>query len=409
MLWPVQVEEDTHRDVVKRILASETFRKAPKQRELLSFLADRSIEHPEEVIHEPEIGRRVFQRSADYNPAEDSIVRVEIRNLRKRLQEYFQTQGKHEHTLIEVPKGFYRLEFTSRANGFRNWRVALGSVLLVLLIGNAFLLWQYGSLRAAARAPDAGNRYHPILSALFSADRDTYIVLADSSWALSQDLLNRTSGLSDYVNSNSIPEDLPAVWRPLRPALERITSRQFTSLADAQILARMMQTPGVKGQRTFIRLARSMHTRDFKESNVILLGSARSNPWVELFEGPLNFRLEYETATGAPLVRNRARVADEAESYRAGSGRAHVAYAVVSLVDNLSKSGKVLMIAGTGLEATEAAGEFILNRETAERLTSELNLHREGMSRNFEILLRSSVVDGTPRKAEVIARRVHNQ
>jgi hypothetical protein len=136
------------------------------------------------------------------------------------------------------------------------------------------------------------------------------------------------------------------------------------------------------------------------------LGSVRANPWVELFEERLNFRFEYDPATGSPLFRNRSSLADEAPLYRAEYGETSKAYAVVSLVDNLSMDGKVLMIAGTGLEGSEAAGEFILDPGTAEQLIRQLGLRSGGRLRNFEILLRTAVVGGTPAKAELIAHRL---
>jgi hypothetical protein len=49
----------------------------------------------------------VFGRKADYSPGEDNIVRVEVRQLRKRLEEYFATQGKDEPVVILIPKGAY--------------------------------------------------------------------------------------------------------------------------------------------------------------------------------------------------------------------------------------------------------------------------------------------------------------
>ena len=60
-----------------------------------------------ENVREQPIGTRVFGRAPDYNLNEDNIVRVEARELRKRLETYFAGEGRNEPLLIEVPKGAY--------------------------------------------------------------------------------------------------------------------------------------------------------------------------------------------------------------------------------------------------------------------------------------------------------------
>lgn len=398
--------QDARWELIERLLDSEAFRKAPKQKELLRFLARCAIDHPDEPVHEQQIGREVYQRSRDYNPAEDSIVRVEVRNLRKRLREYFESEGRRERIVVEIPKGSYRLVFTPRPTELAYRRFIFPLTVAVALAAIAGLVWQSLALRRAGGAAAAGRPPHPILSALSATEAPIFIVLADSTWALVHDLLGRTGRLSEYVASRRVPGELPPLWQPLEPALERIASRQYTSLADARLVAHIARSAELTGRRLQVRHARNMNIRDFQEASAILLGSVRSNPWVELFEESLNFRFDYDHGTGLPLVRNRSPRPGEAPVYQAADGAVRDAYAVVSLVDNLSKKGKVLMIAGTGLEATEAAGEFILDTTTAAALVDELKLRNGQSLRNFEVLLRTSVIEGTPKRATVIAHRI---
>ena len=76
-------------DVVKRALASELFRKSPKLRDLLAYAAGHSLKAERELLSEQHIDVAVFGRNAGYNPGDDSIVRVQARNLREKLSEYF--------------------------------------------------------------------------------------------------------------------------------------------------------------------------------------------------------------------------------------------------------------------------------------------------------------------------------
>src|SRR6266404_7859223 len=87
---------DIRREVLDRTAASPTFQRCPKLRELLLHLGDRGISNHPEELREQQIGCSVFGRRPDYSPAEDNIVRVEMRQLRKRLDEHFSTAGKEE-------------------------------------------------------------------------------------------------------------------------------------------------------------------------------------------------------------------------------------------------------------------------------------------------------------------------
>jgi hypothetical protein len=59
----------------------------------------------------------VFGRPSDYNPSEDNIVRAEARELRKRLDIYFLTEGRGEPVRIRIPKGSYVPCFEPREDG----------------------------------------------------------------------------------------------------------------------------------------------------------------------------------------------------------------------------------------------------------------------------------------------------
>jgi len=60
------------------------------------------------------IGCEVFGRRHDYSSSEDNIVRVEARNLRRRLESYFAEDGASEPVVIVIPKGTYVPNFDPR-------------------------------------------------------------------------------------------------------------------------------------------------------------------------------------------------------------------------------------------------------------------------------------------------------
>ncbi len=57
----------------------------------------------------------MFGREAGYNPSDGNIVRVQARDLRKRLAAYFAEEGAEEPVVIEIPKGGYVPHFQPRS------------------------------------------------------------------------------------------------------------------------------------------------------------------------------------------------------------------------------------------------------------------------------------------------------
>ena len=66
-------------------------------------------------ITEQRIGVAVFNRSEKYDPNEDNIVRSYARKLRKRIDEYFATEGSRETLRLDIPRGGYTPHFYDHA------------------------------------------------------------------------------------------------------------------------------------------------------------------------------------------------------------------------------------------------------------------------------------------------------
>src|ERR1700761_8868383 len=114
---PVEMSEKLRSDprwqLLSRILLTEPFQKSHRLPALLCYLAEHSIQGRLEDLTEQRIGIAVFGKPAGYSPAEDSSVRVHVRQLRLRLHEYFAREGRDEPMRVDVPKGSYELVFES--------------------------------------------------------------------------------------------------------------------------------------------------------------------------------------------------------------------------------------------------------------------------------------------------------
>ena len=102
--------EEVHQQL-HRILESDVFRRSAQMERFLKLVVERSLQgHPED-LKEYVLGRDVFNRGEDYDPRADSIVRVEAQRLRRKLREYYDSQGRTDTVFIDLPAGSYVAAF----------------------------------------------------------------------------------------------------------------------------------------------------------------------------------------------------------------------------------------------------------------------------------------------------------
>ena len=94
-----------------RILKFSPFKSSPILRRFLEFIIAETFQNRELQIKEYSIAIHVLDRSRDFNPKGDSIVRIHAGRLRRALTEYYLTQGMYDPIIIQIPKGCYVPEF----------------------------------------------------------------------------------------------------------------------------------------------------------------------------------------------------------------------------------------------------------------------------------------------------------
>src|SRR6185436_1428150 len=77
-------EEEVH-----RILQSPQFRRAPKLQAFLEVICRYYLQDRVPEINEFVIATEAFGKSSGFDPSQDSLVRVQAREVRRRLHEYY--------------------------------------------------------------------------------------------------------------------------------------------------------------------------------------------------------------------------------------------------------------------------------------------------------------------------------
>jgi len=237
-------------------------------------------------------------------------------------------------------------------------------------------------------------------------DEELRIVYADTNFALWQDMSGKDLNLGDYLSHTylQIPDD----------KLREVATRRSTSPADLSISVRLATLTGEFGGRISPQSARNTDAEFFQQRNVIVIGSHRSNPWVEVFEPNLNFAVEQDLHSGAPLFRNRSPQPHEASVYaipemldaKGDEQREFTSYGLVALLRGCDGHALVVLAEGLNMQATQAAGDIVTDPQRLDTLLHAIG-HRSGTNvAPFEALIQLTSLPGGYANPEVIAFRV---
>jgi hypothetical protein len=100
-------EPDILREQAASIVRSGALGRSRSYARLLEFLVE--CAHNGRTPKELEIAMEVFGRGADFDPSQDSMVRVYAHNLRQKLEHYYATAGRNESRQLVLSRGEYRI------------------------------------------------------------------------------------------------------------------------------------------------------------------------------------------------------------------------------------------------------------------------------------------------------------
>jgi len=422
---PVDFQRDPRWQLIERILATPPFQHSTNLHGLLSCLAKHSIlardsgEGKTDALTERQIGTAVFGKAPGYSPAEDSSVRVHMRQLRLRLHEYFAQQGVQEDQRVDIPKGSYLLEFeAARPQGesaspvsprdtvappskrIRSaWReAAFGlAVAAAVVCGIGWFHSSHKTDRSAVPWP---------LDEVIQPGRQTTVVVSDANLSALRFMSPHEISLDEYLQPGFREGLVPLHQNEnVDRMLSYVAHSELTSFADAAVLTAIANTGGT-GKNIVLTSARDLDQRDLESGNYVFVGSAISNPWVSLFADKLNFQIVEEGIGGSMSFRNRNPLPGEQAEYeglaRTGSGGED--FATISLLPGSMEQGNVLILQGLRQEGTEALAALL--GDAKDRAVLERAVHKvAGNSPYFEALVRARAVAGAPVSIDIVTTR----
>jgi hypothetical protein len=435
-IWePKCLAEDRRWQLAQRVAASKSFAKSALLSKFLLYVCERALTGRTEEISEHQIGVHVFGRRQGYHPGEDNIVRNYARQLRQRLDHYFEEEGNSEELRISIPLGKYIPVFSphrlhepkttevqvagdvphSPPGAARGDDISLPSssranrtrfhALLVLPF--AVVVGFFGWLGMKHFRSSPKDPCHLLWSQVFDKDRPTLLVPSDDGIVMFQNLTGHTVHLDEYVSGQYLSVKSP--FNIDAQNLADLGAQRYTNITDLDAVLKFSQIPEAIPAHYVIRYARELHMEDLKDSNAILLGSTYSDPWVELFQKSLNFEFDYEPHPNASFIVNKHPAAGEASVYtNDATAPSHRTYAVVALVPNLNDTGWILLVEGLTMAGTQAATDILFNREEMETVINKAAAGN-GKLKPFELLIETRSFGSSSPQAKIIASRIYSK
>lgn len=96
---------------LEQLIASGEFHRSPNLEKILKYLCNQYFLGLGNQVKEYTVATEALERKEDFDPKRDSIVRVEMHRLRRRLKEHYATRGADALMRISIPDKSYIPEF----------------------------------------------------------------------------------------------------------------------------------------------------------------------------------------------------------------------------------------------------------------------------------------------------------
>jgi hypothetical protein len=412
-------------EALRRILESEQFHASTRGKQFLRFVVQYRLENHPEPLKERMIGAALFNRPLDYATGDDSVVRAQAREVRRRLEKYNTEHAHGEQLRIELPIGSYTPEFklneyqsgegnaktqlrlpanenpgsvdtldrVSIPQKDRHRRLAVG-VLAVLSCVAIVGLFFY---RSPAELP--GSSIAQFWAPALASSKPLLICLPKPVfYRPSVELYKRSAKTpgefdQEVYRMNHEPHLQPRdklTWD------EMVQYKEYgVAKGDVQATVIFSNFLGHLGKDSEVRIGDGYSYEDLRNSPAVVIG-AFSNPWTIEMTSGLHFSFVDDE--------KGLRIQEQGPSGRSWLTTHEPPYTDYGLVTRLldSSTGQfVVVVAGNDASGADAAAEMIVNQDNLEKALRDAP--RDWPQKNVQIVVSTTVKDAAAGPATVIA------
>ena len=413
--------------LVHRVAENYPLNKAPRSRVLFEYLCAHALNHPDVPLGEQQIGIEVFGREPGYSN-EDTIVRVQVSQLRRRLKEYFLAAGEGEPVTIEIPPGHYVPRFIQWEMKLmvthdevapaavaqsdvrplrprhRRWAMAV-SLVVAFAVGAGLATAWYAVHRQTAPASALQPYLKAFWSQFFANGETAEIVPPDLGALVTANITGHGIDMKDYVGRIYTDEILTPVMRSPKAQAYISGGLERGAIPTDQLglLEELWTTLTRLGYSTTTVSARGFDIRTPLSRNLILLGHSRAIPGEAPLVDTLNFQFRYDDKQRHGMIVNVAPQPGEQPAYIYGSARGP-SYAVLAFVRSANSRNNVLVMYAANMSSTWGVLDLVIKEPEMERLYQLLHVRPGDSLPSFEVLLES---EPGATGYQIIAYRTH--
>jgi hypothetical protein len=429
------------RQHLREVVNGPAFKVSRRSAEFLTYIVERSLRGESEELRERTLGIEIFGRPADYDTGEDAIVRVTASDVRKRLLQHYGS-APEGRLRIELPPGSYVPEFrripsavesapTSPATGneavaqtgpkplvtapldvpetkvVSSSRKAPRLVWIATIAAIVCTMAVFWLLRERFSA--AANPTNFLSRAFPGTFGNMQVIVSDDGLLLIEVLLDHRFTLQDYENLNFLNPPEMVKEKGLERFWDSLSRRQVTNFGNFQSSQHIADQMHESNWNVSVRNARQMNAREFQSGNFVILGSSHTNPWAALFEArDSNFPFDPTPLGKSAVIQNISPLPGEPPNFQVHqdpkSGQT-VSYARLTLVPNIARNGRVLIIAGQSMASTEFGAEFVLQKSSLAKVLDKLRLPAAGPLPDLEMMVRVTELNEVGDHVELVACR----
>lgn len=405
---------------LERILESRFFKNAVRSRQFLHFVVTHKLDGHADQLKERTIGTELFRRSPGYATGDDPVVRVQAGEVRRRLEQFYQTDPNHTRVRIELPVGSYSPHFVWTTNEVKSLhgetsggkaapaqnqvRLPMARVvtlLLAVMVCGGLIYFGFISRSSSSKQQ---SRIEQFWAPAFATPQPVLICLAKPvlyrpTLGLYRKYSDKHPGTfqTEVERSNQVLPLLPAdslKWSDVAPL-----SDYGVAVGDVQAAVQISGLLGKVGKPSQVRIGANYSFEDLRNSPSVVIG-AFNNRWT--IQQSSNLHFAFIEDNGNYSIREQSPNGRVWEAQFPGaSQQTGEDFAVVArLLD--SKTGQFTIVAaGLTGSGTQAAGEFVANPNFLERGLS--GVPSDWQKKNMELILQTHVTDFVPGPPSVIA------
>ena len=364
------VEQDATYAQIQRIVQSKAFRTSEVHRNLLSYLAEKSLSGNADSLKEYTVGLDVFAKPDSYDPRQESTVRMHVARLRQKLAEYYRTEGAEDSIILDLPKGGFKVTFEQRP-------VAVEAP------------------AAVEPPPPRGFAWGAIGNYVLAAA----LVLAIACAAYFGNRLRQVERAVSTSTLDLTPE-LQQIWAPFlvsnRPLILCLSapSPGLTGVGAANGAFLLGQFLGARKPDMVLLSSDQISAPEIVMGNVVFLGPNNGNRQIPTTSVNGGLTLEPNGVRNAHP--NAGELAFYEDHPSKGSLDPGETYVIISHLPGLYGNGESLYISGNGVAAVLGGVQVLTDPARARALVARLKGPTSGVPRFFQVALKVRAMEEMP-------------